>query len=289
MHVCPAKVNLTLAVGRPRAQDGYHPICSWMAAISLQDDLLIERAEGDSEFEIHWADDAPQPSAIDWPIEKDLTFRAHAALQEDAKRKLPVSVRLRKRIPVGAGLGGGSSDAAGMLLALNTVFDLGLSTERLSSIAQKLGSDVAFFIAGFGAAIAKGVGEQLSAAPLTRPLDLALITPPLHCNTAAVYRAFDQTNPEATIDESCVHALSESTMLMDDELFNDLAEAAFAVEPRLREVHQACQVAAARRVHVTGSGAAMFAICRNEAEAHEVAAEIRKRAEVPALAVRTVG
>lgn len=285
---CPAKVNLALAVGKPRAGDGYHPICSWMTPVSFYDELLIAPSDGQTRFAVRWADDAPQTSPIDWPIEKDLAFRAHGLMEEAAGEELPVSVLISKRIPVGAGLGGGSSDAAGMLLALNELFSLGRSVEQLAALATKLGSDVSFFLHGPRGVMVSGVGEVCQAAPLAKAADLVLILPPLHCNTAAVYRAFDELKPDAHADEADVRALSGATLLMDDELFNDLAEAAFTVEPRLREVHQACQVAAQRRVHVTGSGAAMFAICRNEQEAKDVAAEVTRQANVPAVAVRTL-
>ena len=147
---CPAKVNLVLAVGRPRAQDGYHPICSWMTPVSLHDELLIAPTDGPTRFAVQWADDAPQTSPIDWLMEKDLAFRAHAMLEHATGRQLPVNVTIRKRIPVGAGLGGGSSDAAGMLLALNSLFSLGQTVEQLAAIAVKLGATKAQFDATIG-------------------------------------------------------------------------------------------------------------------------------------------
>src|SRR6185295_18407432 len=123
-------VNLALSVGPPLPagdpRAGMHPIASWMHAIDLCDEVWITRlVTGASRLDIAWADDAPRPSPIDWPSEKDLAFRAHRLLEGDTGRALPAAIRIAKRIPVGGGLGGGSSDAAATLLALNDLFALG--------------------------------------------------------------------------------------------------------------------------------------------------------------------
>jgi len=99
-YSCPARINLALSVGRPRPGDGYHPLCSWMARVSLGDDLLLERSSQGSLFTIEWAADAPSP--LDWPIDKDLMVRAHRLLEGECKRELAVRVMLRKRIPLRA-------------------------------------------------------------------------------------------------------------------------------------------------------------------------------------------
>src|SRR5262249_32688294 len=104
-------------------------------------------AEGShSRHVVRWASDAPRTSHIDWPIEKDLAVRAHRLLEQHAGRPLPLQMTLDKRIPIGGGLGGGSSDAAAMLMAANELFSLGLSPHALASLSTSLGSDIAFFI-----------------------------------------------------------------------------------------------------------------------------------------------
>src|SRR5206468_3336755 len=126
----PAKLTLALSVGPPDA-NRMHPIASWMVTVDFHDDLHLLRLPSGSfsRYAILWHKDAKRRSEINWSITKDLAVRAHLALEKYLKRDLPVQLRLEKRIPVGAGLGGGSSDAAAMLRAVNEVFDLGLSLD----------------------------------------------------------------------------------------------------------------------------------------------------------------
>ena len=127
-----AKRNLALSVGPPRAGDGYHPIASWMARVDLADDLTLTRLDdGDlSRYAIVWHEEALRPTPIDWSITKDLAVRAHLLVQEHLGTEMPVQLKLENRIPVGGGLGGGSADAAAMLLALDELFGLDLGRER---------------------------------------------------------------------------------------------------------------------------------------------------------------
>lgn len=285
-HACPAKINLALSVGRPRPGDGYHPLCSWMVRVSLGDDLLLERTTGKASFAIEWAADAPRPTPIDWPIEKDLMVRAHGLLEAESRRELSCRALLRKRTPVGAGMGGGSSDAATMLAALDTLFELKTGLPTLARLASRLGSDIPFFF-GAPSAIVSGVGERIEGLAGGAPIHLALILPPLQCNTGAVYKAYDALEPEAAVDEPAVRRLVAERPLRPDGPFNDLAEAAFAVEPRLRQLRDACVTKLRRPVHVTGSGAAMFVVARDAADARAVAAEIEALGTT-ALAVTTL-
>lgn len=257
--IAHAKVNLALAVAQPRA-DGLHPICSWFAPIELSDSLHIEAlAAGEqSRYTIEWSSDAPRPSAIDWPIEKDLAVRAHRLIEREAGRSLPIAMRLVKRIPVGGGLGGGSSDAAAMIRGLVRLFDLRLERERLHTLALALGSDVPYFLLDpLTPAVVEEVGQRLVPAPGVRG-DLTLILPPFGCPTGAVYRAFDAMPAGAFRDEA-VRRMSRRDPI-DRELFNDLATAAERVEPRLATCRAAAERALARPVHITGSGSTMFAL-----------------------------
>lgn len=278
VYQCPAKVNLTLSVGPPRESDGMHPICSWMVRVSLHDDLtIIPRASRDSAYDIAFADDAPQPSPIDWPIDADLAVRAHRLVEQHVGRALPVQVIVRKHIPVGAGLAGGSSNAATMMIALNETFDLGLSVDTLAELAGRLGSDITFFF-GPPSAVISGVGDRIDPAPLENTLYLAVITPPLACNTGSVYSAFDRLRPDGVVIATGA----------GDAPFNDLAVAAFDVEPRLLTVRDQCAELTGCDVHVTGSGAAMFIVCDTERDAVRIASQITESLSIPARAVHTL-
>jgi len=222
-----AKINLCLSVGRPQPHgtihegkdvSGYHTIASWMACIDLHDTITISHDAAKHGTSIIWAKDAPRTTPIDWPIERDLAFRAHALLEKKVGRSLPVSITVEKRIPVGGGFGGGSSDAATTLLILNDLFELGLTGEELREIAFVLGSDVAFFIdapdeaepeaeSDPDADTADDEADDTTVVP--RPAlvssfgeviervdridaDLVIVVPPFGCETRAVYRAFDE-------------------------------------------------------------------------------------------------
>lgn len=285
---CPAKINLALSVGAP-ADNGYHPIASWMVTVDLFDDLLLERLDDDdqSRYTIGWADDAPQPTTIDWPTGSDLIVRAHRLLEAHVGGRLPIRATLTKRIPVGAGLAGGSSDGAGMLKAIDRLFDLKLGDASLTAMASELGSDLAFFFST-GSAIITGYGERLEPGPpmgSADPLHLALIMPPLHCNTGAVYRAFDERRPDARVDEADVRAAAGPPLAP----FNDLAAPACDVEPRLATLRRSIADATGRPVHITGSGAAMFIVTDDAADAEAMAKAARSvDAGLAARAVSTI-
>ncbi len=289
---CPAKVNLALSLGAPRPDDGLHPICSWMVAVGFGDTLKLTRSTtGDSACEILIADNAPSPQRIDWPLESDLAFRAHGLLQRHVNRDLPIHMQLTKRIPSGAGLGGGSSDAAGMLAAVNGLFELGLGDETLKQLGLRLGSDVGFMVAvqlGTRSAVVAGVGEQIEPAGRSGVVHLVLIFPPHRCGTAEVYRCFDAITEAPRVRPERVRALARTGVLSADGPFNDLTAAAYEVVPALRDIHRDVCAATGKPVHLSGSGAAMFVVAQSGAEAQAMAANIREQTGLPALATRTL-
>ncbi|MBL1219048.1 MAG: 4-(cytidine 5'-diphospho)-2-C-methyl-D-erythritol kinase [Planctomycetes bacterium] len=296
----PAKVNLSLAVGPcedtpigPR-----HPVCTWIVRTDLADELTITALEPDyfSRYAVIWADDARHTAPIDWSIARDLTVRAHAALERHVGRRLPVQLKLEKRVPVGAGMGGGSSDAAAMLFGCNRLFDLGLTAHDLQGLAGELGSDVHFFLAGAASAVVSGFGERID--PCTapdEPLNLVVVMPhDLQCATADVYARFDaldQDGSDSKQDQfvsaaARVAADARGATLSPDRLFNDLDRPAYHLLPELEQVRRAIMEMAETTVHLTGSGAAMFMICDDRLHAEFLAAAITKQHGHPAWAVR---
>ncbi len=290
---CPAKVNVALSVGPPDA-DGLHPLASWMIALTFGDRLVVTQSDNDTTtFNITFADDAPQPGIVNWPLKKDLAFRAHKLVEEQVGRHLPVSVQLTKVIPTGAGLGGGSSDAAAVLIAINQLFDLGIDRDRLIAWGATLGSDVAFLVDalhGAPSAIVTGKGERIEPAPLARPIHLTLILPPLTCPTGAVYHALDVQRADQNVahlpDTARVRRLVTGK-LAPDSPFNDLAAPACHVQPQLAELLTKLTDTLRRPVHITGSGAAMFTIASDADEAARFAQQITESTGLPAVATQT--
>ncbi|MFG0273887.1 MAG: 4-(cytidine 5'-diphospho)-2-C-methyl-D-erythritol kinase [Phycisphaerales bacterium] len=287
----PAKVNLCLAVDRPN-DAGMHPIASWMATLDFADRIEVHRRPPGraSLYNIDWAEDAPRRTHIDWPIVKDLAVRAHLALEREVGQALPVRMRVHKRVPVGSGLGGGSSDGAAALMAIRDLFELEIDDARLAQLAHALGSDVPFFLTG-GAALVEGLGERIERTPAPtmggEAGAVVLAMPAAHCPTGAVYRGFDEMVGEADFRAAEAARMARAGEIEPDALFNDLADPAMRVEDRVRAARNALAEATGRPAHVTGSGSAVFIACAaSEAEAlGERAASIEGCAVVAARLV----
>lgn len=291
----PAKVNLALSVGAARA-DGMHPLASWMVAVHFGDVLRFEAvAPGEARFDRAYKPDAPLVSPIDWPVERDLGFRAADLLAAHAGRALPARIAMRKSIPTGAGLGGGSSDAAAVLVGLNQLFDLGVTADELQRLGHTLGSDVPFLVGalmGAPSAVVLGVGEVSEPAPLSELIPLVLIFPPLTCPTAEVYRAFDSLHAEGMdrpmVDLERVRQLAAQRPLPVDGPFNDLTAAAFRVRPELADAHARVKTSLGLPVHVTGSGVALFVVAPSVTTAKVLARKVTATTGLPAVATRTL-
>lgn len=256
---CDAKINLALAVGPPIGTGepgaGLHPICSWMCRVGLGDTLTLERAP-QTRYRRRWADG----SAINWPEDDDLAIRAHRRLETHLGTALPVEMGLTKSIPPGSGLGGGSSDAAGMLLALRELFELDVSIQTLRRLGAALGSDIPFFIDEASApppAIVSGLGER---AERVAPIEavVLLVLPPVRCQTGAVYRAFDSAPRDGDFEASS-RAVADAARRGDtSSLFNDLRPAAEMVRPELAALREAIEHETGEPVHLSGSGSTLF-------------------------------
>ena len=280
----PAKLNLALSVGPPGA-DRMHPIASWMVTLDFGDDLHLRMLDPgrDSLYAVLWAKDAPRPTTIDWPIQKDLAVRAHLALQQHVGRPLPVRMKLEKRVPVGGGLGGGSSNAAAMLRGLRSLHGLAVSDDELREIARGLGSDVPFLVRG-GSAVVEGLGERLEHHAGVPDVHAVLAFPATACPTGPVYGKFDLMRPDAALQAARVRALAAAGAVAHDAPFNDLAEPAIAVAPVLADELSQLAAITGRTAHVSGSGSTIFALCGGRLEADMLAEQVRERTGMPAVA-----
>ena len=259
----PAKFNLFLEI-RSKRPDGYHDLESLMAAVDLFDTLEL-RATGTGEIALT----CDPPTLSTGP--DNLVYKAAAALREAAKRPtLGAEIRLTKRIPAQAGLGGGSSDAAAALVGLNRIWNLGLTREELVAIAASIGSDVAFFLT-LPAAWCTGRGEQVTPEQTAGAFHFVLVCPPVGLGTAGVYKRL--AVPEKPLDGSAVRRAYRSgdAEALGRALFNRLEEPAFALEPLVGRIRRRLGGLGPCGALMSGSGSAVFAVCRDRTHAVQVA------------------
>ncbi|MBI2958179.1 MAG: 4-(cytidine 5'-diphospho)-2-C-methyl-D-erythritol kinase [Chloroflexi bacterium] len=271
----PAKLNLTLEVLGKRP-DGYHEVRSLMQAIDLFDLLTFEPGNG-----ISLACKDPRLASED-----NLVLRAARLLDRHTRSGKGARITLEKVIPTGAGLGGGSSDAAATIAGLDELWALGLSSERMADIGAELGSDVPFFVYG-GTAIAAGRGEKIT--PLSVALDYwpVLLFPPLPELKAKTATLYASLRPEAFTHGQFLQAALMSVTgcrpLPADMLYNVFDGAARVAFPGLASFWSKAEGAAGLRFHLAGSGPTLFAWCSQKEEASEVCARLRKRGLHPCL------
>jgi 4-diphosphocytidyl-2-C-methyl-D-erythritol kinase len=262
-----AKINLTLAVLGKRP-DGYHELASVMQTIALHDTLRIEVT---TDGEITCTTDVSELQTPD-----NLAYRAALLLRaEGAISDLGARIELRKAVPAQAGLGGGSSDAASVLLALDRLWRLQIPRQRLEELAAQLGSDVPFFISG-GTALVEGRGEVVTPLADAEPLWQILVKPPISVPTVTAFRALtpaDYGTEEET--QALVEAIQRGDSLPFQSLTNSLERSVFATYPELREAAEALHAAGAPVVRMSGSGPTLYAPFRGLAAATEVREAMR--------------
>ena len=272
----PAKINLFLHVTGRRA-DGYHLLQTAFRFIDLQDTLHIATRD---DGRITRINDIPGV-----PEDDDLVIRAARSLQAATGCTLGAEIELVKNIPMGGGLGGGSSDAASVLLALNRLWDCGLTREQLMELALPLGADVPVFVFGRNA-FAEGVGEQLS--PLSLPPRwYVIVQPDASVPTPEIFRA-----PELTRDSAPVRIADFSGSSTSSSLKNDLEPVAFARFPEVARIAgvvnevlangmQSNVLSPGRKVRMSGSGACLFVECDTPEQAswavEQIAGRMRQR------------
>ena len=251
-----AKLNLCLEVLGKRG-DGYHEIRTVLQAIDLADCIEIRPA---SDLSVRC--DAP---GLD--DESNLAWQAAANLAKHGRRIPMADISIKKRIPMGMGLGGGSSDAAAVLLALNDLWELEVPLAELAGIAAGLGSDVPYFLWG-GAALASGRGHDVQPLPSQPGLPVTLICPAdtLEAKTTQLY---SKLRPQNFSDGGVVQHLIQNIMsgqYPDDIFCNAFEPVAMQEFPKLADIYRRVAEASGRRPHLTGAGPALYLLPSNEAE-----------------------
>lgn len=251
---CPAKLNLTLRV-HPRRSDGYHEIESLVAQLAFGDELSAVR-RGDGRVTLRC--DTPELPAD----ENNLVLRAARAFQDAYSKACGADFTLTKRIPIGGGLGGGSSDAAAALRILNHLAEWPFDRKSLMEIAARVGSDIPLFFGG-PTGVIRGRGEIVEPVRIGLPSHVVLLLSDLPCATADVYRAFDEMSlPLPLVKPPVVPPRLEDAAAGAEEwmeaLFNDLEAPAFALYPALRILKERVEHATGLRVRMSGSGSTLF-------------------------------
>jgi 4-diphosphocytidyl-2-C-methyl-D-erythritol kinase len=256
-----AKVNFALDVLGLRV-DGYHDIATVMQSISLSDEVDIERIAEGFEFDFE-----PEGEEMG-PPERNTAYVAWKSLQRLTGLALPVRVSLRKWIPVGAGLGGGSADAAAVLVGLNELFDLGLGMEGLREVGARVGADVPFCISG-GTALGEGVGERLTQLPSPPAQRLVLAKPHRSADTGEIYRAHDAMGAKSALCVEPVVSALRSRSLRDlaAAVGNDLVSVTRELVPEVKTLQRDLLRCGALGATMSGSGTAVYGIFDDEGAA----------------------
>jgi 4-diphosphocytidyl-2-C-methyl-D-erythritol kinase len=292
----PAKLNLSLAVLAKRP-DGFHEIESLMVPVSLADTLHVcRRSAPGVGLRVSYADElAHGPGAVlarDVPADgRNLVVRAAELLAAEAGVTSGLDVELVKRVPSGAGLGGGSSDAAAVIQAAARLWQLDWPTPRLAAAGARIGSDVPWFFAG-SPAIASGRGEMVELVASLPDLSAVIACPATGLSTAAVYGRCVPDASRRGEAARLVAALAAGGLHAAEPLmFNALEAPARTLSPDIDRLLAALADAGGFAPRLTGSGSACFTLTRTLAEAEAIAARLRARsaaADRPCVAVFAV-
>lgn len=270
VYLAPAKINLSLEVLNKRP-DGFHEVMTVMQTIGLADKIYIKPAT-DLQF------DCNQPELV---VEDNLVWRAALLMHEicGEEQQRGADLYLEKIIPIKAGLGGGSSDAATTMMALNLLWEMNLDDDQLIELAARLGSDVPFFIKG-GTALAEGRGERLETLPGLSPSWLVLLFPQVELpdnKTSELYRMLDRNDfSSGGVTRALVRAISRQERPSQSLFFNSFERVVYERFPRMDYFRQAMVEAGADYVRVSGSGPTIYTLLADEADAQAIAANLTR-------------
>lgn len=291
----PAKINLFLEILSKRP-DGYHEIETLMSPIGLYDSLSFRAIESpEIRLDCRWAAGLkPLATAASEaafgdlpPPEKNIVWKAASLLQQRSGCGRGAEIRLLKRIPSAAGLGGASSDAAALLVAANIVWQLSWSGERLAELAAELGSDIPFFL-GSGSAVCRGRGERIEAIGPIR-LHVVVVRPPVGLSTPQVYKGCRPASTPASVSNLQSGLRRGNWNEVKSALVNRLEEPATQLTPWIGRLRKEFETAGCIAWQMSGSGSSYFGICENARHARRVAGRLRSKRVGIVTATTTVG
>jgi 4-diphosphocytidyl-2-C-methyl-D-erythritol kinase len=276
--LAPAKLNLFLRIVA-RRNDGFHDIESVMASISLYDTLTIEPTESDG-IELKVIDASPRSRFQGMPLEApagpgNLVVRAAMLLKEYAGCRLGARICLVKKIPSSAGLGGGSSDCAATLGALNRLWNLDIPRAKLLELAGSLGSDVPFFLAETPVAQCSGRGEQIEPVRVSTNFHFVVAKGATGLSTPAVYRACQPDHTGQSMRQFLRSMETGAICRMAQRLHNGLQSPAETLSSDVRRLRSLFEQQPVVGHQMSGSGSAYFGICWNRQHAVKVASRLR--------------
>ncbi len=277
-----AKLNLFLQVLNKR-KDNFHNLKTLFCRIDLADTIIFKPA----------SDGLIKIKCLNRQVPTDKTnlcWRAAKLLQQKFRISSGVEIEIKKRIPIGAGLGGGSTDAATTLLGLNKYWKLNLPKEKLVKLAINLGSDVAFFIYNTKFALATQKGDKIKPLTLLNKVKLwfILVYPGIRVSTPLIYRKFDAcrrtgiafsqlTMPQSNVKMLTSKLLKEGAQAKLEYFFNSLENVTVSIYPAIKQVKKAFYDIGLEKVMMSGSGSAVFAICNSQIQAKSLSSKLRKK------------
>ena len=279
----PAKINVILRI-LDRRPDGFHNLWSIMQTVALEDEVQIRLCPGRQS--IHLSCDAIQLAAD----QSNLVYRAATAVLGRAQQSIGLDIKLRKRIPMGAGLGGGSSDAAATIMGLNRLLQLGWSPLEMADVGQSLGSDVPFFLFAPSACVA-GRGETVRPVVVEGVRWVVLVNPGFGVNTKWAYQELAATRTGVTPLSPVQRELDQQSRVSWTQLIaaaeNDFEAPVFAAHGKLREIKQSLQDQGAEIALLSGSGATVFGVFTDETRARRAQARFASEKSMAVFVVPT--
>ena len=268
----PAKINLFLKVTGKR-DDGYHDLVTWMQKLEISDEIELE-LDGSRGIRLR-CDDQNLPVGDDNLVVKAArAFFAAAGVDPGTG----LCIRLTKRIPVAAGLGGGSSDAGAVIRGLNSLYAEVLNQDQCIDMARKIGADVPFFVTDYASVLASGIGDVMKPLPSLVGYRVLLVNPGFHVSTAWVFEKFRLTRPVKESKLSCFKSPEISSLHLED-LQNDLEEVTFGKYPEVMSIRDSLRDSGAALAMMSGSGPTVYGLFSEDVDSNiqDVVVDFRNR------------